>query len=103
LTGLIDAQTVKTEDNIQKYKAILDYKDSTVNAELSDEAATRVRQGLTFERQYLVYLDALREQCQQAQSQMVKFRVAHEETLNDIKFVCKAKSAVPVDQVYVRL
>ncbi|KAJ3345887.1 hypothetical protein HDU91_007192, partial [Kappamyces sp. JEL0680] len=57
---LIHNQTKDTEDKIQLYKAILDYKDQTINAELSDEAAENVRLGLVFQRQYLVYLDALR-------------------------------------------
>lgn len=60
LSTIVDEQTERTEKNIQKYKALLDYKDSTMNAELFAEDADRIRKGLVFERQYLVYLDALR-------------------------------------------
>jgi hypothetical protein len=60
ITALIQEQTKVTEEKIQLYKALLDYKDTTMNAELTDEAADKVRSGLCFQRQYLVYLDALR-------------------------------------------
>ena len=60
LSNIVNAETKTTEDSIQYYKALLDYKHVTINAELTDEAADNVRAGLAFERQYLVYLDALR-------------------------------------------
>ena len=60
LSNIIDQETKSTEDSIQYYKALLDYKHATMNSELTDEAAGKVRAGLAFERQYLVYLDALR-------------------------------------------
>ena len=63
LGNVLNEETSSTEDSIQYYKALLDYKHATINSELTDEAADKVRVGLSFERQYLVYLDALRVIC----------------------------------------
>jgi hypothetical protein len=60
LSNIIDQETKSTEDAIQYYKALLDYKLATMNSELTDQAEDKVKAGLAFERQYLVYLDALR-------------------------------------------
>lgn len=100
LSDIVNTETKTTEEAIQYYKALLDYKNVTINAELTEDAADNVRAGLVFERQYLVYLDALREQVIEAEKHMVKFGMRYEEIITELKYVCKSKSAVPVDQVY---
>lgn len=55
---------------------------------------------LAFQRQYLLYLDALQEQVDSSGMMMESMRTRFDDILKDLQFVCKSKSAVPVDQVY---
>jgi hypothetical protein len=55
---------------------------------------------LLFRRQYLLYLDAIMQETIQSQSHINQLQFKYEQTIDELKFACKSKSAVPVDQVY---
>jgi hypothetical protein len=59
LTTLVEKETQKTEDLIQKYKAVLEFLDNTKEKLLSAEDSERLRDALVFRRQLLIYLDAI--------------------------------------------
>ena len=78
----------------------MDYKDSTTIPEITEEECRSILKGLAFQRQYLVYLDALRHQCIEADDHLTAFTTKHKDIMNDLVQACESKSAVPVDQVY---
>jgi Domain of unknown function len=96
----LDDETRKTEANIQQYKAIIDFKESTTATDLNEVELKRILKALVFERQYLVYLDAIRQQSIESRNLLVQFNTKYEEIMTDIFNACKSKSAVPVDHVY---
>ncbi|KAJ1342496.1 hypothetical protein BSLG_002938 [Batrachochytrium salamandrivorans] len=100
MTTLLHTHTQLTETLIQRYKAVLDYKDATTNSEVSEESAERIRCALIFRRQHLIYLDAIQEQITKAQEVLVLIGEKFDETIRELKSTCKSKTAVPVDQVY---
>ncbi len=55
----MEKETQKTEDLIQKYKAVLEFLDNTKEKLLSAEDSERLRDALVFRRQLLIYLDAI--------------------------------------------
>jgi hypothetical protein len=56
---LVREETARSENSIQLYKAILDYAHGKKTSEVSEEDAGIFTSGLVFQRQYLLYLDAL--------------------------------------------
>ncbi|KAJ3314040.1 hypothetical protein HDV04_001071 [Boothiomyces sp. JEL0838] len=100
LSMLVRSQMQDCEYKIQLYKAALDYALKTPNSEVSDELNQLLNYGLVFNRQYLIYLDALQEQVDSSQQILQKLSNGFEQTLKDLKFACRSKTAVPVDQVY---
>ena len=80
----------------------------------------KIRSTLALQRQLLIYVDALRvifynvdilmlikvnvqEQTDKVKDTLTNIGAKFEETLTDLKKTCKAKTAVPVDQVYVSI
>ncbi|KAJ3220411.1 hypothetical protein HDU67_000078 [Dinochytrium kinnereticum] len=100
LTSEVGIQTAKTEDDIQLYLATLDSAAKSVNPKLNNSLLERVRSTLVFKRQYLMYLDALQEQLERTRQSLSKLGENFDEIIRDLKSTCKAKTAVPVDQVY---
>ncbi|KAL2913743.1 hypothetical protein HK105_206759 [Polyrhizophydium stewartii] len=100
LTILLHEHTQRTEQLVQQYKAALDYADSTPNSEIHSDFANRIRAGLVFRRQYLIYLDALQEQVMKSRQTLVSIGERFDDGMRELKMTCKSKTAVPVDQVY---
>ena len=78
----------------------MDYSVKNPRSEVTEPIANLFTQALAFQRQYLLYLDALQEQVDSSGVMMDTMRIRFDEILKDLQFVCKSKSAVPVDQVY---
>jgi predicted thioredoxin/glutaredoxin len=102
------------------YKAINDYIHSNPDVEIEGTFMRKIRSTLALQRQLLIYLDALRvifynedilmlikvnvqEQTDKVKDTLTNIGAKFEETLTDLKKTCKAKTAVPVDQVYVSI
>ncbi|KAJ3053219.1 hypothetical protein HK097_004771 [Rhizophlyctis rosea] len=96
----LNDETAETERLIQTYTAVIDYVDKSPRAESTEVSPTRLRSALVFRRQYLMYLDALQEQITRSRTTLVALSERFDETVRDLKNTCKAKTAVPVDQVY---
>ena len=101
LTLLLHQHTEETEKRLQDFKAAVDYADGTLDSEVSPVVRSRLADSITFCRQYLIYLDALQGQVDQARDAMVAIGERFDDTLRDLKVTCKSKTTVPVDQVYV--
>jgi hypothetical protein len=84
------------------HAAVIDYYNS-VNGEceLPQEDHPKIIQTIIFKRQYLLYLDALHQQAEESSKFLDQIYQRYTTALEELKVVCKAKSAVPVDQVYV--
>jgi hypothetical protein len=80
--------------------AVLDYAHGKKNSEVSEEQYLKLTQALVFRRQYLLYLDAVMQETNEAQQHLNQLQFKHDEALKELKYSCKSKSAVPVDQVY---
>ncbi|KAJ3268705.1 hypothetical protein HDV01_002358 [Terramyces sp. JEL0728] len=100
LSLLVRSEMQDCETKIQLYKAALDYRKKTPNSEVSEELEQLLNHGLVFNRQYLIYLDALQEQVGSSQQILQKLTNRYDQALKDLKFACRSKTAVPVDQVY---
>ncbi|KAJ3041656.1 hypothetical protein HDV00_008933 [Rhizophlyctis rosea] len=100
ITQKLTDETTDTEGLIQTYTAVIDYMDKSPRAEPTEVSPTRLRSALVFRRQYLIYLDALQEQITRSRTTLVALSERFDETVRDLKNTCKAKTAVPVDQVY---
>jgi hypothetical protein len=59
-----------------------------------------LKHALILRRQVLLYLDALHEQMQQGKQHLVSLKEKFDGSIDDLKATCRAKAAVPVDQVY---
>ncbi|KAI9095273.1 hypothetical protein DFS34DRAFT_662809 [Phlyctochytrium arcticum] len=92
--------TIQTEELIQTYLAVIDYADKSPRPELGDTSLARLRSSLIFRRQLLIYLDALTEQTERSDQTLHALAERFEETVRELKITCRAKTAVPVDQVY---
>ncbi|KAJ3168655.1 hypothetical protein HDU88_001548 [Geranomyces variabilis] len=92
--------TKETEDVIQLYTAIADYADNAPNPHLGELSLSKLRSALVFRREFLIYLDALQEQTVRSQTTLSTLTTRFNETVRDLKVTCRAKTAVPVDQVY---
>nr|KAJ3420559.1 hypothetical protein HK105_005531 [Polyrhizophydium stewartii] len=95
---LFNKQLGKGGESIEK--PALDYADSTPNSEIHSDFANRIRAGLVFRRQYLIYLDALQEQVMKSRQTLVSIGERFDDGMRELKMTCKSKTAVPVDQVY---
>ncbi|KAJ3321622.1 hypothetical protein HDV06_004037 [Boothiomyces sp. JEL0866] len=98
LSLLVRSQMQDCEYKIQLYKAALDYAKKTPNSEVTEELNQLLNFGLVFNRQYLIYLDALQEQVDSSQQILQKLSNGYDQALKDLKFACRSKTAVPVDQ-----
>ncbi|KAJ3119100.1 hypothetical protein HDU96_000015 [Phlyctochytrium bullatum] len=100
LTSDVGIQTTRVEDEIQLYLAILDSASKSMSPKLNAAFLERLRSSLVFKRQYLMYLDALQEQAEETRRVLAQLSDNFDEIIRDLKATCKAKTAVPVDQVY---
>ncbi|KAI8837529.1 hypothetical protein BC829DRAFT_447634 [Chytridium lagenaria] len=100
LTSEVGIQTTQTEGDIQEYLAIIDSSSKNVDSRLTPALLERIKSSLIFRRQYLMYLDALQEQLERTRQSLQKLGENFDEIIRDLKSTCKAKTAVPVDQVY---
>ncbi|KAJ3126116.1 hypothetical protein HK100_010425 [Physocladia obscura] len=92
----LSVQMEQTEEKIQMYMAVIDSYDA--ESEMSDSEIARVKSGIIFQRQYLMYLDALHDQLSRTKDALTQIGERFDETIRDLKSTCKAKTAVPVDQ-----
>ncbi|KAJ3097053.1 hypothetical protein HDU97_005312 [Phlyctochytrium planicorne] len=79
---------------------ILDSTNSSVNPKVTGPFLDRLKATLIYRRQYLMYLDALQEQLEKTRQNLTKLGENFDDIIRDLKSTCKAKTAVPVDQVY---
>ncbi|RKO92289.1 hypothetical protein BDK51DRAFT_24518 [Blyttiomyces helicus] len=100
LASELTKETEMTEGLIQTFVAVVDYSDRNPRAEFGDAPPSRLRSALVFRRQYLIYLDAMQEQVQRTRTTLLALSERFDATIRDLKITCKAKTAVPVDQVY---
>ncbi|ORX57722.1 hypothetical protein BCR36DRAFT_580278 [Piromyces finnis] len=99
LTRILLDQIKSTEQIIQKYSALIDYSEDN-NVEFENCPRKEIKNALIFRRQYLMYLDALNDQLNKSKKVLNIVDSKFESTLEELKTVCKSKTAVPVDQVY---
>ncbi|KAI8911385.1 hypothetical protein DFJ77DRAFT_469813 [Powellomyces hirtus] len=100
LTDSLKVLTTDTEDRIQTYTAVAEYADTSSNPHLGELSLSRLRSALVFRREFLIYLDALQEQTVRSQTTLSTLTSRFNDTVRDLKVTCRAKTAVPVDQVY---
>ncbi|KAI8822053.1 uncharacterized protein EV422DRAFT_566477 [Fimicolochytrium jonesii] len=100
LSTTLKQLTTTTEDQIQLYTAVADYADVSPNPQLEDVSLPRLRSALVFKREFLIYLDALHEQTNRSRTTLETLTARFEEAVKELKVTCRAKTAVPVDQVY---
>lgn len=98
---MLTEQMQRTESQIQQFHAIIEYYKKTPNSEVSEDLHVKIRPALVLLRQYLIYLDVLQEQVDTARKNLSGMDAKFNETFKTLKTVCKSKTAVPVDQVYV--
>ncbi|KAI9327436.1 hypothetical protein BDR26DRAFT_940492 [Obelidium mucronatum] len=96
----LGVQMEDTEATIQSFMAVLDYSEKDTTGELTETEQAMTKSGIVFYRQYLMYLDALHEQLGRTKDALAQIGERFDETIRDLKATCKAKTAVPVDQVY---
>ncbi|ORY53172.1 hypothetical protein BCR33DRAFT_711519, partial [Rhizoclosmatium globosum] len=96
----LGAQMEDTEATIQSFMALIDYASQNTTGELNETETATVKSAIVFHRQYLMYLDALHEQLGRTKDALAQIGERFDETIRDLKSTCKAKTAVPVDQVY---
>ncbi|KAJ3260903.1 hypothetical protein HDU77_001180 [Chytriomyces hyalinus] len=89
-----------TESMIQTFMAILDFSAQDASDTLTPATLARLKTGIVFHRQFLMYLDALHEQLGRTKDALAQIGERFDETIRDLKATCKSKTAVPVDQVY---
>jgi len=97
---LLSKQIQSTEQIIQKYSALIDYAEDN-KVEFQECTLSDIKNALIFRRQYLMYLDALNDQLNKSKKVLDIVDSKFQSTLTELKTVCKSKTAVPVDQVYV--
>ncbi|KAI9216535.1 hypothetical protein BC828DRAFT_393380, partial [Blastocladiella britannica] len=100
---IIQDKTKDAERKIKLLTAILTnpFLDSNlVTMPMSAALTVYLTNALTFYRQLLIYLDAVREQIEASSAALKQLDDRMAACLADLAHACRARSAVPVDQVY---
>ncbi|KAI9012746.1 hypothetical protein BC832DRAFT_589731 [Gaertneriomyces semiglobifer] len=100
LSSIVGDLTRDTEETIQTYLALADYADTAPRPELGNLSLPKLRSAIVFRRELLIYVDALQEQTMDSRQTLSDLANKFEEVVRDLKITCRAKTAVPVDQVY---
>ncbi|ORZ35109.1 hypothetical protein BCR44DRAFT_1435103 [Catenaria anguillulae PL171] len=101
--SILQDRTKDAERKIRQLTAILSnpFMDAIPSlSPLHAELNLHLTQCLTFYRQLLIYLDAIREQLENSSSALRALDDRMATCLADLTNACRARSAVPVDQVY---
>lgn len=101
MTTVVGQATTDTEESIQLYQAIIDLAAKSPSSIPEDLSILNVKQALVFKRQLLLYLDALQDQMIRSRSTLLSLSTKFDKSVIELKATCRAKTAVPVDQVYV--
>jgi len=102
----INQLTKASEESTLNYALAADFLEleesmPELQGEERQKNANNCKSGLVFRRQLLLYLTALQEQMNSAREHLKELNEKYESAVRDLKHICRAKSAVPVDMVYV--
>ena len=101
---LVSDLTRNAEDECKISEGIFDYFAATPQETAKHENfIPRLQQNLAFRRQILIFVDAIQDQIIKSRETLRVLDEKFERTLQDLKTTCRMKTAVPVDQVYVRI
>ncbi|TPX40580.1 hypothetical protein SeMB42_g04240 [Synchytrium endobioticum] len=99
LSDMLKKMMTNSESLVQLYTAAITYLSSH---DLTPEQPSieNLKSALVFQRQLLTYLDALQDTCQRSRAAVTALCARFESSIAELKSTCRAKTAVPVDQVY---
>ncbi|KAL7749010.1 hypothetical protein RI367_005659 [Sorochytrium milnesiophthora] len=98
VTSLVNDEIKRTEQGISQYTAILEH--GHTSRALGEPKMRTYTNQLIFRRQLLIYLDALVEQLAASKLVLKNLAEKYDSALGDLKGTIRARSAIPVDQVY---
>ncbi|TPX34453.1 hypothetical protein SmJEL517_g02912 [Synchytrium microbalum] len=99
LSDLVKTMMTSSENLVQVYSAAIQFLSQQEYAP-ETPSITQLKSGLIFQRQLLTYLDALEDTCQRSNTALTALSARFESSIQELKSTCRAKTAVPVDQVY---
>ncbi|KAI9341037.1 hypothetical protein DFJ73DRAFT_797744 [Zopfochytrium polystomum] len=88
----LEEQTAATEAILQQLMAVIAYASKAVELDMGTSAINRVKSTIIFNRQYLMYLDALTEQTTRTREKLATLSQTFDDTIHDLKSTCKAKN-----------
>ncbi|KAJ3224253.1 hypothetical protein HK099_008709 [Clydaea vesicula] len=100
LTTTVGQLTTETETFIQVYSGAIDYLTKFPEEQFEEVSLPNIKSALAFRRQLLMYLDALQDQMIRSRSTLLTLSNKFDSSVQELKTICRAKTAVAVDQVY---